>query len=58
MGKENIIGTNFIMTNRDLISKFGVNSAVMLGKLYGRYKINEKNLLKALKNSVVHKVNN
>lgn len=58
MRKENIIGTNFIMTNRDLISKFGVNSAVMLGKLYGRYKINEKNLLKALKNSVVHKVNN
>ena len=58
MLKENIIGTNFIMTNRDLISKFGVNSAVMLGKLYGRYKINEKNLLKALKNSVVHKVNN
>lgn len=116
MGKENIIGTNFIMTNRDLISKFGVNSAVMLGELYGRmnyfkkrnelklgyffatkesiekstklspykqrkatsilqtvgildvkhidippktyYKINEKNLLKALKNSVVHEVNN
>lgn len=36
MRKENIIGTNFIMTNRDLISKFGVNSAVMLGELYGR----------------------
>lgn len=36
MEKENIIGTNFIMTNRDLISKFGVNSAVMLGELYGR----------------------
>lgn len=36
MLKENIIGTNFIMTNRDLISKFGVNSAVMLGELYGR----------------------
>ena len=24
------------MANRDLISKFGVNSAVMLGELYGR----------------------
>lgn len=36
MSKENIIGTNFIMTNRDLITKFGVNSAVMLGELYGR----------------------
>lgn len=36
MSKENIIGTNFIMTNRDLIIKFGVNSAVMLGELYGR----------------------
>ena len=36
MKKENIIGTNFIMANRDLISKFGVNSAVMLGELYGR----------------------
>ena len=24
------------MTNRDLITKFGVNSAVMLGELYGR----------------------
>lgn len=116
MRKENIIGTNFIMTNRDLISKFGVNSAVMLGELYGRmnyfrkrnelkfgyffatkesieestrlspykqrkatsilqavgildvkhigippktyYKINEKNLLEVLKNSVVHEVNN
>lgn len=36
MSKENIIGTNFIITNRDLITKFGVNSAVMLGELYGR----------------------
>ena len=36
MSKENIIGTNFIMTNRDLITRFGVNSAVMLGELYGR----------------------
>ena len=36
MSKENIIGTNFIMTNRDLIKEFGVNSAVMLGELYGR----------------------
>lgn len=116
MSKENIIGTNFIITNRDLISRFGVNSAVMLGELYGRmnyfrernelkfgyffatkesiekstklspykqrksteilqkagiinvklidippktyYKINEENLLKVLKNSVMHEVNN
>ena len=116
MSKENIIGTNFIMTNRDLVTKFGVNSAVMLGKLYGRmnyfkkrnelkfgyffatkesiekstklspykqrkatsilqaaeilnvkhidippktyYKINEEKLLKVLKNSVMHEVNN
>lgn len=116
MEKENIISTNFIMTNRDLISKFGVNSAVMLGELYGRmnyfrkrnelkfgyffatkesiekstklspykqrkatsilqaaeilnvkhidippktyYKINEEKLLKVLKNSVMHEVNN
>ena len=115
MEKENIISTNFIMTNRDLISKFGVNSAVMLGELYGRmnyfrkrnelkygyffatkesiekstrlspykqrkatsilqavgildvkhidippktyYKINEEKLMKVLKNSVVHEVN-
>ena len=116
MEKENIISTNFIITNRDLITKFGVNSAVMLGELYGRmnyfrkrnelkfgyffatkesiekstklspykqrkatsilqaveildvkhidippktyYKINEEKLLKVLKNSVVHEVNN
>lgn len=116
MEKKNIISTNFIITNRDLITKFGVNSAVMLGKLYGRmnyfrkrnelkygyffatkesiekstrlspykqrkatsilqtagilnvkhidippktyYKINEEKLMKVLKNSVVHEVNN
>lgn len=116
MEKENIISTNFIMTNRDIIAKFGVNSAVMLGELYGRmnyfrkrnelkfgyffatkesiekstklspykqrkatsilqtagilnvkhidippktyYKINEEKLMKVLKNSVVHEVNN
>lgn len=38
MSKDNIIGTNFIITNRDLIYKYGVNSAVMLGELYGRMK--------------------
>lgn len=116
MEKENIISTNFIMTNRDLITKFGVNSAIMLGELYGRmnyfrkrnelkygyffatkesiekstrlspykqrkatsilqtagilnvkhidippktyYKINEEKLLKILKNSIMHEVNN
>lgn len=116
MEKENIISTNFIMTNRDIIAEFGVNSAVMLGELYGRmnyfrkrnelkfgyffatkesiekstklspykqrkatsilqtagilnvkhidippktyYKINEEKLMKVLKNSVVHEVDN
>lgn len=116
MEKKNIISTNFIITNRDLITKFGVNSAVMLGELYGRmnyfrkrnelkygyffatkesiekstrlspykqrkatsilqtagilnvkhidippktyYKINEEKLMKVLKNSVLHEVNN
>ena len=116
MEKKNIISTNFIITNRDLITKFGVNSAVMLGELYGRMnyfrkrnelkygyffatkesiekstrlspykqrkatsilqtagilnvkhidippktydKINEEKLMKVLKNSVVHEVNN
>ena len=116
MEKENIISTNFIMTNRDIIAEFGVNSAVMLGELYGRmnyfrkrnelkfgyffatkesiekstklspykqrkatsilqtagilnvkhidippktyYKINEEKLLKVLKNSIMHEVNN
>lgn len=65
MKKENIISTNFIMTNRDIIAKFGVNSAVGIldvkhidipPKTY--YKINEEMLLKVLKNSVVHEVNN
>ena len=47
MSKDNIIGTNFIITNRDLINKFGVNSAVMLGELYGRRNyFREKNELK------------
>lgn len=43
MFEENIIGTNFIITNRDLIMKFGVNSALMLGELYGRMKFYRKN---------------
>ena len=47
MSKENIIGTNFIMTNRDLITKFGVNSAIMLGELYGRMNdVRKRNELK------------
>ena len=36
MENKNIIGTNFIITNRNLINKFGLNSAIMLGELYGR----------------------
>ena len=47
MCNTNIIGSNFIMTNRDLINKFGVNSAVMLRELYGRRNyFREKNELK------------
>ena len=47
INNTNIIGSNFIMTNRDLINKFGVNSAVMLGELYGRMKyFRERNELK------------
>lgn len=47
MSKENIIGTNFMITNRYLINKFGVNSAVMLGELYGRMNyFRERNELK------------
>ena len=47
MCNTNIIGSNFIMTNRDLINKFGVNSAVMLGELYGRRNyFRERNELK------------
>lgn len=42
-----IIGLNFIMTNRDLINKFGVNSAIKLGELYGRKNyFRERNELK------------
>lgn len=47
MENENIIGTNFIITNRELINKFGLNSAVMLGELYGRSNyFKERNELK------------
>ena len=30
MENKNIIGTNFIITNRDLINEFGINAALML----------------------------
>ena len=58
MDNKNIIGTNFIITNRDLINEFGVNTALMLGELYGRRNyFREKNELKygyffATKNSI------
>lgn len=58
MENKNIIGTNFIITNRDLINQFGVNTAVMLGELYGRRNyFRERNELKygyffATKNSI------
>ncbi len=37
MKNTNIIQSNFIIANRNIISKFGINSAIMLGELYGRY---------------------
>lgn len=37
MENTNIIQSNFIIANRNIINKFGVNSAIMLGELYGRY---------------------
>ncbi|MBO5348736.1 MAG: hypothetical protein J6A89_02810 [Clostridia bacterium] len=58
MENTNIIGTNFIITNRDLINEFGINSALMLGELYGRRNyFRERNELKygyffATKNSM------
>ncbi len=53
-----IIQSNFIIANRDLINKFGVNSAILLGELYGRYNyFKKRNQLKngfffATKNSI------
>ena len=58
MENKNIIGTNFIITNRDLINEFGINSALMLGELYGRRNyFRERNELRygyffATKNSI------
>ena len=37
MENKNIIQTNFIIANRNIIELFGINTAVMLGELYGRY---------------------
>lgn len=37
MENMNIIQSNFIIANRNIINKFGINSAIMLGELYGRY---------------------
>lgn len=37
MENKNIIQTNFIIANRNIIELFGINAAVMLGELYGRY---------------------
>lgn len=58
MENKNIIGTNFIITNRDLINEFGINTAVMMEELYGRRNyFRERNELKygyffATKNSI------
>lgn len=37
MENKNTIQTNFIIANRNIIELFGINTAVMLGELYGRY---------------------
>lgn len=58
MENRSIIQSNFIIANRDLINKFGVNSAILLGELYGRYNyFRKRNQLKnvfffATKNSI------
>ena len=58
MENRTIIQSNFIIANRDLINKFGVNSAILLGELYGRYNyFKKRNQLKngfffATKNSI------
>ena len=58
MENRSIIQSNFIIANRDLINKFGVNSAILLGELYGRYNyFKKRNQLKngfffATKNSI------
>lgn len=58
MENTNIIQSNFIIANRNIINKFGINSAIMLGELYGRYNyFKKRNQLKngfffATKNSI------
>lgn len=37
MENKSIIQSNFIIANRKIINNFGINSAIMLGELYGRY---------------------
>ena len=37
MENKNTTQTNFIIANRNIIELFGINTAVMLGELYGRY---------------------
>lgn len=47
MKNKNIIGTNFIITNKDLINEFVINVTVMLGELHGRRNyFSEQNELK------------
>lgn len=48
MENKNIIQTNFIIANRNIIELFGINTALMLGELYGRYNYFRKR--KQLKN--------
>lgn len=58
MENKSIIQSNFIIANRDLMNKFEVNSAILLGELYGRYNyFKKRNQLKngfffATKNSI------
>lgn len=47
MKDKNIVQTNFIMASRNVIELFGINTAIMLGELYGRYNyFKKKNQLK------------
>ncbi len=46
MQNKSIIQSNFIIANRDLINKFGVNSAILLVELYGRGENKKRNCFK------------
>lgn len=59
MENRSIIQSNFIIANRDLINKFRVNSAILLGELYGRYNyFKKRNQLKWTEPYCLHNKNN